>query len=95
MLSIWRGPVAAPRDQISDILSDVAARHRTTVDLIKGDCRYSEVVRARQEVMYRLRGLLRPDGSHRLSLPRIGQILNRDHTTVIHGMKRHARRIAS
>jgi chromosomal replication initiation ATPase DnaA len=93
LLSIWRGPIATPRDRVAEVLSEVATRHRTTVDLIKSDCRFSEVVHARQEAMYRLRSLLREDGSHRLSFPRIGQILNRDHTTVLHGMKRHAWRI--
>lgn len=66
----------------SRILNEVAAQHGMTVAQMMGKNRRYEVVRARQEVMWRLNLL-------GMSTPRIGQWLKKDHSTVLHGIERH------
>lgn len=51
--------------------------------------RKASIAQARQEVFYRLRELDQPP-----SLPQIGQWMGLDHTTVLHGLRAHARRRA-
>lgn len=63
------------------VLQAVANRHRLTIDDIKGPSRKAYICRARWDAMR----LLRDRG---LSLPSIGRMLNRDHTTVVHGLRR-------
>ncbi len=55
---------------------------------LKGKARHEQIVGPRQVAMY----LLREDGL--LSTPEVGRLLNRDHTTVLHGMKQVANDIA-
>lgn len=72
-----------PGEQIAEIIAGIAARHKTTVKAIRGNSREASLVRARREAIQ----LLRDDG---LSLQRIGELLNRDHTTIVYhirGMK--------
>ena len=57
-----------------------------TFDQIKGKTRLGEIVLVRQLVM----GILREHTM--LSLVSIGQIVNRNHATVIHAMRRHNNR---
>ncbi len=61
------------------VLQAVARYFGVRVDDLKGKARHKEIVVPRQVAMY----LLRADG--RLSTPDIGRLLNRDHTTVLHG----------
>jgi len=69
------------------ILREVAEKHGCAIDQITGPRRSKGVSRARQEAMYRMR-METP-----LSYPAIGARLgDRDHTTVIHGVKAHAKR---
>ena len=69
------------------ILREVAAKHGLTVDDLIGQRRTNAVSHPRQEAMYRMR-METP-----LSLSAIGARLGqRDHTTVLHGVKAHARR---
>ena len=62
------------------ILTAVGRYFGVTVEAIKGRSRHKEVVVPRQIAMY----LLREDT--RLSAPDVGRLLNRDHTTVLHGV---------
>lgn len=71
-----------------DIMQAVAIAHGITVADIKGPRRSTKFVAARQHVMALL-GQYRPD----LSYPVIGMLMNRDHTTIIHG-RRHWPKIA-
>jgi chromosomal replication initiation ATPase DnaA len=66
-----------------DIIRLVATRHGVSVADIKGATRVFHIVAARQEAMA-LVYKLRPD----LSLPAIGRIFDRDHTTVLHAVRK-------
>jgi chromosomal replication initiation ATPase DnaA len=68
----------------------VAKAHRLTFTEMISHRRHRHLAYARQEAMYLM-------ARHTtLSLPQIGRILgNRDHTTVIHGIRVHTHRLAN
>lgn len=69
------------------IVNEVARKHKMTIPQVVGQQRSHLIVLARHEAMYRM--------AHetRMSLPMIGRRLgNRDHTTVLHGIRQHAAR---
>lgn len=81
--------------RVKDILNDVSARSGFTVEEIVGLRRTRDVVRPRFEVMY----LARCEHERRkrldypaLSIPHIGTLLNRDHSTIYYGSEVHADR---
>jgi chromosomal replication initiator protein len=65
----------------SAILLAVGRYYGVNADELKGKSRHKQIVEPRQISMY----LLREDAH--LSSPEIGRLLNRDHTTVLHGLK--------
>jgi len=67
----------------NEVLQTVAKCRRLTVDDLRGPSRRAYIVRARWEAMRMLR-------DRGLSLSAIGIILNRDHTTVLHALRRTA-----
>jgi chromosomal replication initiation ATPase DnaA len=84
VLSLWRGWVV---QSMSGIADQVASSHRCTIDDLKGPDRFREVVWARQEAMWRMRK------TGRFTYPQIGKFLNRDHATIIHGVRAYERRL--
>jgi chromosomal replication initiation ATPase DnaA len=80
---------------IRAIIWAVADERGVSPDEITGRGRTQKVAHARQEVMWRARQVLRPDGSPRYSFPFIGRELNRDHTTVVHGVAAHEARVSA
>jgi chromosomal replication initiator protein len=70
------------------ILTAVARYFGVKTDDLKGKARHKQIVVPRHIAMY----LLREDGH--MSTPEVGRLLNRDHTTVLHGMKQVAGDIA-
>src|SRR5207248_11123098 len=70
------------------ILTAVARYFGVKTDDLKGKARNKQIVVPRHIAMY----LLREDAH--LSTPECGRLLNRDHTTVLHGMKQVAVDIA-
>ena len=82
-------PVFEKRATVSLILHDVAQASGISVDAILGYQRLVPIVRARHAAMYAIKKELN------LSLPRIGTIFHRDHTSVLHGIRRHAERLIS
>jgi hypothetical protein len=66
-----------------EIIRDCAAEGNFPIRLLSSDYRNRHIVRLRQKAMYRMHRELG------WSLPRIGRMLNRDHTTVLHGVRRH------
>lgn len=74
------------RGQFSDILSAVAKSYGIAETEIRGYSRQAPIVAARQRVMY----LANQAG---MSLPQIGRLLRRDHSTVKHGIDREAARV--
>lgn len=74
----WRG-----------IVRQVAERHGITVEELLGPCRARRFAWPRQEAAYRLRT------ETPLSFAQIGERLGgRDHTTIIHAIRAHERRVA-
>jgi chromosomal replication initiation ATPase DnaA len=68
------------------IIQQVCRAHGLPVPWVLGKSRVQRIVRARQEIMWKLNLL-------GLSMPQIGKRLNRDHTTVLHGIRKHQKRI--
>lgn len=64
-----------------DTIAQVAAEHGLSKSDITGPSRRPDICAARWEAMRRLR-------AKSLSLPSIGRLLNRHHTTVLDGLRR-------
>jgi chromosomal replication initiation ATPase DnaA len=78
----------APTFLAHQIIAETAEKHGITVRQMKQGGRARMYSWPRQEAMYRIYTEL-----HGYSLPRIGRLLGgRDHTTVIHGIRRFAER---
>lgn len=82
------GVVADPQTG-RKLAESIAIKHGISFSEMISSRRAPHLVRARQEAMWHLR-------EHtKLSYPQIAYILGkRDHTTIIHGIKRHAERMA-
>lgn len=65
---------------LAQAVREAAARHGVTVEAVMGHGRGHPVSRARREGYLAARNL-------GMSYPQIAQAFNRDHTTVIHGVK--------
>jgi chromosomal replication initiator protein len=70
------------------VLTAVCRYFDVDVEALKGTARHKHIVVPRQIAMYVLR-----EDAH-LSTPEVGRLLNRDHTTVLHGIKQVANDIA-
>ena len=70
------------------IVAEVAAKNDIGFHTLLSSNRTHKVAHARQEAMLRLRR------ETDLSLPQIGRIFKRDHSTVIHGIRRASQREA-
>lgn len=85
MFSLWKGlitPRIARREEVEQVLAEVAGAHGVPPTAIKSATRRAKVCSARDELCYRLRKM-------GWSTPRIGQFLNRDHTTILAADRRH------
>lgn len=82
-------PVYEPikQSKYAKLISDLCRRHKVSVEDIKSDQRFKKLVRPRQAIMFDLYTLC-PE----LSTVRIGRMMNRDHTTVLHAVTVHAER---
>lgn len=70
------------------IIAEVAAKHKLTVQMLKSHRRWKEIVEARQEVFWRL------SRETEMSLPMMGRKLGGfDHTTCLHSIRKHQERI--
>lgn len=79
--------VMQPGQRAKKILLETCEKHMISPQEIMSDRRTRRAVLARQEAMYRLRM------ETTWSLPRIGKFLGgKDHTTVLHGYRAHAKR---
>ena len=63
-----------------DILNTVSNYYGVSIEDIKGKCRKRKIVKPRQIIMFLLRT------KARMVLSDIGEVMNRDHTTVIHSI---------
>lgn len=73
---------AQPRVRIADIQSVVAVQFGVRMDILLSKQRYRRIARPRQAAMYLARELT-PS-----SLTAIGKRFNRDHTTVVHAIRK-------
>src|ERR1700730_10946094 len=78
-----------PRARYRSLVEQVAREYGTTFDAILSMERTDKIVRARQDAMFRLR---REEGC---SSSLIGRLMQRDHSTVLHGVRAHEERIAA
>lgn len=108
VLSLWKGVITPMpylhsgnraqlrRVVVDEVVADVAARHGITPGELLGPRRLRHLIIPRQEAMYLLRAIKASDGLPKYSLPAIGIALGgRDHTTVLHGVRAHAARLAA
>lgn len=96
LLYIWGQDAVVPNTDSSErptmrgIADDVCYRRRVSLAALRGPRRFRPLVRARQEFMFLARA------AERWSYPQIGRWLGgRDHTTIIHGMRAHAKRVGT
>jgi chromosomal replication initiator protein len=69
------------RNQLAqDIIDTVSKYYGVTIAELKGKCRKRRIVKPRQVIMFLLRT------KARMVLSDIGEVMNRDHTTVIHSI---------
>lgn len=87
-LQYIRETVIPASDIISGIIARVSAETGVDPALIRGRCKTADVSAARHAVMAGAR-------EHGLSYPLIGLCLDRDHTTVVHGVQQHRARVES
>lgn len=77
------------RTSVADIVRETAAKHGLSVQLLLAPSHKRAFAWPRQEAMYRVF----TECEH-ISLPEAGRRLGgRDHTTVLHGIRRHCERI--
>lgn len=86
---VFGSPVTIPVPSIARLVEAAAAEFDVEPAAITSPLRLGELVQARQVVMHLAVTRLRH------SLPIIGRCLNRDHTTVLHGARCMAARIAA
>ncbi len=75
-------PQTAPSQIAKRIIEQVCIETGISQDLIKSPIRTNPVSQARQEAIWRIAA------DTTLSLPQIGRIFNRDHTTILHAIRR-------
>ena len=80
--------LANPKMQVSRIKRDIAHKHGVSVEDIDGPRRTAKIARARQEAMW-----LAYRGT-RITLTPLGRLFNRDHTSVLWGIRQHEARMA-
>jgi chromosomal replication initiator protein len=93
VLSLWRGPIYVETRKAREIVAEVAEAYGFTFEDMVGPRRIKDISLARQEAIWLCRQVRKPDGSQRYSLPFLGHLLNRDHTTVLWGERQHAARL--
>lgn len=71
------------RGDIQAIIAEVALAHRVTVEDILGHGKSAPLVKARHQAMVEV-AIRRPA----FSLPQLGKVFNRDHTTILHALQK-------
>lgn len=69
-----------------EIVRETCERHGITLEMVVGKRRTRPIVACRYEIMWHLNRL-------GMSMPAIGRRLKRHHTTVLHGIRQHQKRI--
>lgn len=95
-VSTWRlgfDPPPVPLPTMRKIAEAVAEEYRVSVTEMRGDGRRKYIVHPRQAAMWRMWQVKRDDGVRKYTLTQIAGFFSRDHTTVIHGIRRHQNRL--
>ena len=88
-MGVYYDAIKPRPNRMAQICNEVAAKHGYPVDELFSERRSRPVVIARQEAMWRCKR------ETPFSLPSIGRFMGgRDHTTVMHGIRRHEERMA-
>lgn len=74
------------------IANETIVKYGVSLPLMLSDSRFRWVMDARAECWYRMRTEMMVGGAA-VTYPWIGRKFNRDHTTVLSGVKRHCRRV--
>lgn len=74
------------------IIRTVCDKYDVTMDELRSDARNKNITTARHECFYRFRHEIKRIGRP-LTVQEIGKAFNKDHTTVMHGINRHAERL--
>ena len=83
-------PQELPFSPAQFIIYEVALKHGITIQDIKNHSHKRKFVEARQEAAYLMQSQLK------LSLPMIGRVIGkRDHTTILHAIRRYKAKIVS
>ena len=86
-------PALCGKDLVRHVLRNVGATRGIDPRDILGDSRLRLIVYARQEVAWRLYQFRDHRGYRRFSMPQIGRYLRRDHTTILHAIRAHEKRM--
>ena len=76
------------RPQWKIIARQICAKYNVDFDEVFSDRRHKHLVLIRHEIFYRLKVDLQ------MSYPQIAEKFNKDHTTVLHGVRKHAARLS-
>jgi chromosomal replication initiation ATPase DnaA len=78
---------------MQDITRDFAAKKDVDLSVLLSRTRLRKIAALRQELMWTLRSV-KKNGLPRYSYSQIGRFLERDHGTVMHGVKTHEKRLS-
>ena len=89
MEGLWRSGREGRANHVTmrDILKEVADKHGFETSVLMVSSRRLKVVAARHEAFYRMREELK------MSYPRIAAFFGMDHTSVLHGVSKHAAKV--
>lgn len=76
---------SSPLNESAQIMDFICQKHGLTLWQLKSKSRYKPIVHARWEAAY-----LIYDKCRHLSLPQVGKILCRNHSTIVHGLQQYA-----
>lgn len=86
-IACGRPALTIEKEEYLELCANVGAAYSVTLEQLQGASKEGSIVKARAHCY----ALLMKLG---LSSARIGRLLNKDHSTVLHGAKKHAERIA-
>lgn len=76
------------RPQWKILAKQICAKYGVDFDEVCSERRHKHLVLIRHEIFYRLKVDLQ------MSYPAIGEKFNKDHTTILHGVRKHAERLS-
>lgn len=76
-------------ERVKAVITEVARSHGLRPADILGRERSARYVEPRQEAFFKARAISRADGAPVFSLSQLGRHFHRDHSTVLHGIRKH------